>query len=234
MRNLKALGLALTAVFALSAVAASAAQATGQVTADGYPAILTGIQVETNILTINGGVRNVSCSEASLEKEITGAVTDVEGIKAVYGGCTGNGETTATVNMKSCTYTLAGKSITEANKTGKGTAKVNCSTAGDGIEIDIYGKGVAHEVSKALCRFKIPAQALGGEYEWHNTNIGTSTEDILLTLTGLTVPTVHTVFAVNKITCGTVTNETATAKYDGSITVTGENKNKEHTAVMIG
>ena len=46
-RNLKALGLTLIAVFAMSAVVASAAQAALKVTPAEYPAILTGEKFAT-------------------------------------------------------------------------------------------------------------------------------------------------------------------------------------------
>jgi hypothetical protein len=233
IRNFKALGLALVAVLAMSAVVASAAQATGKVTAtEGGAVVLKGEQVGANTLTV-GGVRTVSCSEAKLEKALAAGeqLTTVTNITAKYDSCTGNGETTATVNMTSCTYTL--ESTVNEGATGKGTAKIACSTAGDGIDVDIYEKGVAHETAKALCRYKIPAQTLGNQFVWHNRNVGTATEDIELTLSGLSVGTVNVVAAKSAIACGKATGGVATGSYSGTVTVKGF-AGEVQKKVMIG
>jgi len=164
-RNFKALGLALVAMLALGAVLASAASAL-TVTAAKYPAAIAGTQTNTN--TITNGVRATSCSEASLTGSIAKAA-EVLTITPIYGGCTGNGATTITINTNNCTYTLK-PTIAHAETTGTGTITVDCPE-GTRIVTDIWATGKKHTEPK-LCRLEVPAQGPLAGFEYHNTLAG--------------------------------------------------------------
>jgi len=164
-RNIKALGLTLVAMLALGAVIASAASAL-TVTAAKYTAAISATQ--TNVNTLSNGIRSVSCSEASLTGSIAKAEEVVE-ITPVYGGCTGNGNTTATVNANGCTYTLR-PTVAHTETTGTGTISVHCPE-GKRILIDIWATGKKHSEAK-LCRLEVGAQGPLSHGEYHNTLAG--------------------------------------------------------------
>jgi len=197
-RNARALGLALVAMLAMGAVLASAASAL-TVTAAKYPAAISATQTNTN--TLSNGIRTVSCSEASLTGEI-GAASETVQITPVYGGCTGNGGTTATVNANGCTYTLK-PTVEHSATTGTGTITVDCPE-GKRILVDIWATGKKHTEAK-LCRLEVGAQGplSGGEY--HNTANG-----ILLTINLTTVKVLRTE--------GTAANCGAAEKTEGTCT----------------
>jgi hypothetical protein len=208
-RNLKVLGLALAAVFALTAVAASAASA-HSITAGAYEANVSGVQTNTN--TLSNGVREVSCSTAKLTGALTAAAETIT-IIPEYEGCTGNAGTTATIDMNGCDYTLT------VTGTSTGTVTVMCPT-GKKIEVTIWASGKAHTEPR-LCTLAVEAQGplSGGTY----TNLsGTEGMQLKLALSTLDVKrtegTAANCGAENKTT-GTYNGEIhATAKHAGTAT----------------
>jgi hypothetical protein len=119
MRNLKALGLALVAVFAMSAVAASAAQAEHKFTSESTTTYLLGEQKTKNVFTTSGGT--VECTGAKFEGgPFSGTELKSVTIHPTYTGCTAFG-LNATVETTGCNYI-----IEAAGKEEMGTAKVEC------------------------------------------------------------------------------------------------------------
>src|SRR5262245_13917290 len=105
-RNLKVLGLAITAVLAMSAVWATSAQAADpelHCTSTTNTCTVTGNEINTHTFTVTGGeVRCRSKLTATLNAKTVSTVTNVA---ASYNACKAFG-LAATVNMEGCTYTL--------------------------------------------------------------------------------------------------------------------------------
>jgi hypothetical protein len=142
--KIKALGLALAAVFAMSAVAAQAASATPHtfVTDSGNPAYLTGTQEPApavNRLFFTGSGEEVECEAAHYES--TGTVANEAEevtVHPVYEECSSllapnPGE--VKVRTHSCHFTLTG--TTDGN--GHAEAHVANCPEGEEIEIEIEG-----------------------------------------------------------------------------------------------
>lgn len=232
IRNFKALGLAVMGVLALSAVAASGAQAelTKFTSSEGYPVTLSGENagVSSVALSIAGGVRTVSCGKVGLSKVLAAETATLEGLTAKYEECTGNGETTATIDMTGCTYTLATFNTRPSSGAGNATVSIACP-AGTAIDIRIYSKGKEHIEANELCRYRIPAQMLTGLLDWHNHNTGTTTEDLEFTTNFLVAQIVERVKGT-LVACGLGTTD---ATYSGNVTVTGS-ASGVHRKLMIG
>jgi hypothetical protein len=116
-RNLKALGLALGAVFALSAMAASSASAIDTFTGPAGNVPITGLSHD-NKFEITGSGTRVECTTAHFTSTVTSSSSNLT-VNATYTGrinetphdpqeCTISGGS-ATVHMKTCDYDLTGK-----------------------------------------------------------------------------------------------------------------------------
>lgn len=155
-RNLKALGLALVAVFAMSAVVASAASAQDKfTTANGNPAYLHGEQVgpiAENQFGINHTENLVHCENATFES--TGTVAngaEKAVVHPTYTGCTSPfGE--ATVDTTGCDYVLTGTTETHEKTETGGTetdATVNLECPGGEGVIKVTSAGCTMTMSPA-------------------------------------------------------------------------------------
>ena len=80
MRNARILGLALVAMLSISGVAAVSASG-DTLTAQGYPAVLTGVSEEGFKDTITTTAGSATCTETKYDGTITGAVTTGGAIK---------------------------------------------------------------------------------------------------------------------------------------------------------
>jgi hypothetical protein len=155
-RNLKALGLALVAVLALSAMAASAAQAEvekGTFTAGITPSkhttsTLHGKQIgepKDNFFEINKEeAGRVTCTNSgvSFTSILVGGTATKLTVAPTYTECLSTSLPT-TVNTNECDYTFTQPETIEGGKyTGK--ADLFCP-AGQKIEIDVYLEGKLHE-----------------------------------------------------------------------------------------
>src|SRR5215207_7709800 len=104
MRNIKILGLALVAMFSMSAVMAVSASA-DTLTSSGASSVLTGTAEPgfTDEFKTTAGI--VKCPDAKYDATITGNVTTAGSISATptYANCTGFGFP-ATIHHNSCTY----------------------------------------------------------------------------------------------------------------------------------
>ncbi len=153
--KLKALGLALVAVFAMSALVASAAQAVPQVTSQSSPLRLEGTGGgSTEALTSFGST--VSCTTIHYKSSLTATPSSTITLEMSYEGCTGFGGLLITVTMNGCTYVFH---LTEKVAAGHYRAHVDIvCPAGKEIEIHVYGSAAAHTAGTALCTVKIPPQ----------------------------------------------------------------------------
>ncbi|HST70742.1 MAG TPA: hypothetical protein VLI94_13935 [Solirubrobacterales bacterium] len=99
IRKFKALGLAMVAVLALSAIGVSTAQA--QFTASSYPATVTATsELGNDVITTEGG--SVEC-KSQFEGTLTEASNTLT-VTPTYTNCKAFGFTSATVNMNGCKY----------------------------------------------------------------------------------------------------------------------------------
>jgi len=148
-RKFKTLGLAFMAVFAMSAIVASAAQAKYDTLVTGSsPAILTGSAIENQIFTAAGV--EVSCTGVALGEEagantITTKTTEAT-VHPVYSGCSIPGLGSATVNTTACHYLFTG----ETNASNLAQVHIICS--GSGIKIE----------GPLGCTITVPSQTVTG------------------------------------------------------------------------
>jgi len=156
-RNLKALGLALVAVFAMSAMAASAAQAesTAYLTAGSAekPVTIEGVQTTANVFGRSG--RTVTCETANFAGgTVEGSVTELT-VVPEYANCHSvvlGTKFPATVTMNSCDYQFTGTKVGSAYTV---RSDLECSKDGDQVEIHVYSNA---EHTSVLCTIDIPEQ----------------------------------------------------------------------------
>jgi hypothetical protein len=183
IRNLKALGLALVAMFAFSAFVASAAQATGEgeITSAGgtYPLILS---AETNVsekFTAFG--KEVTCNENFYEASVGGASTEVT-IEAEYNVCHVPGPLgitlPATVTMNTCDIVLYHATTDLADPTGNSwnlTTEIGCEDPDDVIEIHVYANQSGHTNNTPICTITVTQQTVANGPTATNNANGTVT-----------------------------------------------------------
>jgi hypothetical protein len=200
-RNLKVLGLALAAVFAMSAVVASAASAQiqGFATSTG-PFTLsiseTGAKGSgSNALTAFES--KTECFGSTYVGHKVGSTTELiaSGSKEATITPTYNekecrafspGENEMTVETNGCDFVLHIGETTEKAGTYGLSTDVVCPT-GKLIHISVWALGAKHETSNRLCTLKVPPQA--GIKGPHLTNTAGSPDDIDITgtFTNITV-----------------------------------------------
>jgi hypothetical protein len=210
IRNLKVLGLALAAVFAMSAVVASAASAQlqGFATSTG-PFTITATETGakgsgSNALTAFGA--KVECFGSTYDGHNVLTVKETE--EGKVHGLISSGSTTATItptyNQKECRafnpeeneatvetngcdfVFHVGETTEEKAGTYGVTADVICP-AGKAIHVSVWALGAKHETSNRLCTIKVPEQK--GLKGAHLTNTAGTPDDIDITGTflGITV-----------------------------------------------
>jgi hypothetical protein len=225
IRNLKALGLSVVAVFAMTAIVASVAHAEpATIQAGSYTASVSGAQTNENVLS--NGIRSVTCANATLKGVLAAASTTIT-IEPAYSNCTGNGSTTATVNTNGCDYTLHVVTKT-ATDTGTGSVTVDCP-AGKSIQVDIWATGKLHSENK-LCRLEVPAQGPVSGIEWHDiTPAAPAKKTVLLTLNINTLRVLRT--EGTAVNCGAA--EKTNATYVGNIEASAKNGAEEAIDLFV-
>jgi hypothetical protein len=160
--KLKVLGLILVAIFAMSAVVASAAQA-GEfeseiagttVTGEQISGTVTGQALTSHEFKTTAGV--VKCTPALFHGELAAKLQANLKLTAAYGdttkatGCLIGGVPGPVIHMRTCFYELtAGNTIgADPNRIGAIT-HIKCTTPGDEIEV----------TAAANCKITIPAQS---------------------------------------------------------------------------
>ena len=163
MRNIKILGLALMAMFAMSSLAAATASA-DKFTAASYPAQLTGSKDGTfqdEFVTTSGVVK---CTTPTYKASIAEGSSSVTA-SAEYTGCTAFGFP-AIIHMNECTYkfNILGGSSTE------GDADLVCP-AGKEVTVTAIGAGTVK------CTIHVPGQAdIGGVVVYTTIGAGETQE----------------------------------------------------------
>jgi len=217
-RNLKALGTALVAVFAMTAVLASAAQAqTLKVTVNPSPAWLTGEVIEhpnigkTHTFTLTGG-QKLSCEEINFTATVKNGDTSITAVPE-YKQCKsviGTETHLVTVTMNDCDYLFHGGKTASPGSTTFIEVEVDLvCPEGKQVEIHVY-KGAASEAEE-LCTLKVAPFANNKGNETHNVGTG-STNDITITTTATEIETTRT----GSLLCGAASQK---ATYTGSTTV---------------
>jgi hypothetical protein len=234
IRNLKALGLALAAVFALSAVSASSAMAvtapSASFVAAEYPVSYTGTQDGANhAVTFNGGVGVVTCTSSHFDAIGTFAKsTTYVSLTPTYSGCnTVMGAdkvnpTTVTHNGCIYSYTVHEEVFGSMGDEWKGDLDLECPVGVSGIEIHIWDTEAKHENKEATkCTFLVKPQTIKGVVYRNETANG----DVTIEGKGM-------VFTIER-TGGTADDcgvGFQTAKYDGNITL--DPRNNEEKAIV--
>jgi hypothetical protein len=232
-RNLKALGLALVAVFAMGAVIASAAQAQqGTLTSTG-PVTLRGVNEagQVNALTAFGS--EVKCPNAlytghkyleTPHKFLTNGATTVT-ITPHYGtGCTGPLGVPATVDMNGCDYDFHILETTGGGDTYGIRAFITCPKDVH-ISITFFSSKANHEANKPFCHTVITENPLG-YLGLHVTDLTTGHLTVSGTIENITAHKVDGGFFCPE--------ETDTkAKLDLSINVEGRNEAGATTKISL-
>ena len=220
MRNLKVLGIAMAAVFAMSAVIASAASA-DQLTSESSPVTLTGAQIasENNKLT-SPEVGTISCETADYNATSVATPTRTITVTPVYTNCRVFGFLSHTpIHMNGCDYLLHVN--TAANDT-TGTADLVCP-AGATVT------ATAISVGTTKCTVHIAPQTNLAKIE--ATNIGSgATREIELHLEIENIAETHTKGSgLGACPAGSSTK----AVLEGTVKVTGETTSATPTHVGI-
>jgi hypothetical protein len=230
IRNLKVLGLALVAAFAMSAMAAASAQAVGHFTSDG-PVILKGTDEAGGENYFEyPGVGKVQCPGSSYVGERNGGgfienSPIVSTITPAYHNetCVGpNGTQKATITMNGCDYLVELGETTEGVKDEFGaTVEIVCP-ANKVIEIHVY---VGTTEAAQACLVKVGAQGGITGLDVANELAGEETLDTL-TITGKTT----NIKGSKSGACGT---DSKNLTYKATITVEGLNKAEEKTPIEV-
>ncbi len=215
-RNLKALGLALVAVFAMSAFIASAAQASPVVTTTNNGTTLKTKSIGVQKFIVNPGAENESKLECS---ELTGDATVNNGASSITLGeivyeedCTAHvGEQTlpVIVDMNGCHYTLHGGEAEGTHHFVNGLLDITGCT-GTGPTITIKNA----TTTATLCTYTVWATNNLSPITATNTTNASGADDIDVVANGVTVDTTKS----QGLLCPQATN--SHAFYYGEITVT--------------
>ncbi len=175
--------LAVIAVFAFSAIAASAAQAEYNLTPAKSPAWITAEQIAHqagNKFELTSRGTRYECSKVTYKGTVTGLnVTDAT-LTPSFEGCTANGELAMTVDVNGCTITLTG----HTNAAGEGELHLLCPE----------GKQVEFTIPAISCTLKVHEQTpTSGGFKYTNTEeVHPDDVDATASLVGITYERVGT------------------------------------------
>jgi hypothetical protein len=219
IRNLKALGLTAVAVFAMSAMVASAAQAApAELKSDGSSVTLKAAWGNDAFDAFNS---NVTCANGSLDS-VVAVPSSTFTVTPTYTNCKVGGVLPATVNFTSCDYLFHLGETTKEHE-APATTDVKCTKAGDTIDITVFASEAAHKENKPICHITVAEQlGLAGGKVNVDTGATSTADDITIsgTVAGIAAKQVR-----NSALCPVGTEESA-GKYTinaNKITVTGTN-----------
>lgn len=206
VRKLRALGLAVGALFAMSALVASAAQAEtpAQFNATSYPSILTVEAKATQTFTA-GTLPAITCEKVSGEATVSEETSTITGVNVEYTECEADlfGGTAATVNFNGCDYVFHAGTM-EGTSTSTGSADLVCP---EGKEVVINASG--------LCTVRIPGQTELGPITFHNEPAGEGTPEHWVRMS----PNVSGIASSHSGFCGSGSDAVGT--YTGDVAVKG-------------
>jgi hypothetical protein len=218
IRNLKALGLAVVAVFAMSALVASAAQAlvttkTEITPKDSKATEITGKQEaghEKTEFTLAG--RAYICGEAHFKSEISGNTTHAL-VTPKYENCESTPVLGVTfkveITINKCWYTFTGENTVVTGKYGV-SVHLECQNAGEEIVFHVKSAG------SEICTLTIKPQTVTGPYV---ENVAGTPDSIKLNWN-----TANFQGTVHGQLCGGINSETNkefTGEYHGVTTLKG-------------
>lgn len=172
-RNLKTFGALVAAVFAITAVAASAAQAEPMFNSEAEETNLTA--TNTNVHHFSNGTFDVTCETASFTGSQSGTTATEVTIHPSYSNChvvVFGFKLSATVNFTTCDYRF----------TADGEVHIVCGTEGDYIHVEAAG-----------CNITIPEQSIANAATYSNNG---SHVDVSSNATGIA-------YKQSGSTCGT-------------------------------
>jgi hypothetical protein len=198
IRNLKTLGILLAAVFALSALGASAASA-GSFTGGTSTGNLTGAQTTTHVFTTNAGT--VTCTTAHFVGTWKESPAASQTVTPKYETCKAFGFINVPIDVNACSYEFT------ANATGE--VHVKCA-AGKAIEITTPG-----------CTTSVGPQTISSNTYTNTTNPATGKMDVLIhtNIAGITYNECGTVRTNGTYTGTTTVTGTDTAGNAVDVTV---------------
>ena len=239
IRNLKALGLAMVAAFALSAVGATAAQATpDDIIVDAPGAVtVTGEELEIppdhkdHTFKLSSG-RGFTCEEVTFD----GTVEDGDNFITVtptYEKCFSNETQPTTVTHNGCLYNFHGGNLetpgTHAFKEGTVDLECNDPNKPKKIEVHVYASAHNHTTNIVLCTYEVLpfTNKLANTYE--NTTTPTP-DDVDVTTTAAEIGVKRV--AGSALVCGP---ENQTAVYTGATTLTAfsDTAHKNQVAISL-
>ncbi len=244
-RNLKALGLALAAVFAISALSAASAQAvpkfTGYETTAGNPHVHTIIEGTTSevepkpIEKFKAGAGTVECHNKYSGTDLTGdsstltiTVTEVKTPNTEGTHCNTNvpgiGNFKTDIEFTSCDYLFHVETkLKEDEYTGK--VDVKCTTPGDSIHIRI-----TNAAGGTKCLITVPEQTGLSHIVYHNRTDVKPT-DITVTATVEKIKNIQTEGGI--LGCGRANGTYEDATYNGHATIKGFNTEGKQIDVEV-
>jgi hypothetical protein len=237
-RNLKALGLALVAVFALGAVVASAASAqSGTLTSTG-PVTLIGTQTgETskNQWTAFGGTTDCPNAKYTGHKYNVTPHTFIPNdastitITPHYGTCVSSpGNLPTTIDMNDCDYVFHLEGTTPGVDTYTVKTTIECPI-GKHITDTIFATAAKHAENTPFCDLTVTENA-AGYLGLHATDTTNGKVDISGTITNLTI---HKQRLDESILCPKIAETTNEGKLALDITVEGKNEAGGSTSISL-
>jgi hypothetical protein len=208
--KLKISGLILISVLAMSAAAATAAQA-NEFTASEYPAEITGEQLIPYSFTI--GPNKVVCEATKITISQVAPLSLVTE-EPTFAKCA--------VGLKPATVTLNGCDFLASVN---GTKSIKC-TAPKVIQVHIYANAAAHAAKEDLCEINVAAQEGLGTTTYENK--AGSPEDIKATDNISSIA--YTIVKGTKANCGA----NGTATLSGEMTLKAKNSGGVSIGYMIG
>jgi hypothetical protein len=239
IRNLKALGLALVAVFALSAVVASAASAqvgtltsTGPVTLDG---VNTGVASANQLTAFEGTTQCPNVTYTGHKYNVTPHTFIPNDVSTVtitphYGLCSakiGAATFPATVNMNGCDYVFHLEGTTPGVDTYTVKATVVCPETKH-ITIEIFATAAKHTSKEAFCHITITENP-EGYLGLHATDTTNGKVDITGEIKGITA---HKERIGGSILCP-VKETTNAATLSQDVTIEGKNEAGGVTSISL-
>jgi hypothetical protein len=211
-RKFKAISLALVAVFALSAVAASSATATPpKFTAASYPAQGSGSQPAAAVHKFNADGFTTTCEVANFTTSVLAGPSSEITVTPEYDKCKTAG-VSSKVTLNGCAYIFT---MTTTNVPNLSTVTLECPEKQE-ITIDVGNPAAP------TCVIHVPPFK-----DAHHAKLENKHPNILATAT-VTVPLVH--LTDTTALCPFNGNTTSTALYEGSVELAG----KEGKTIDIG
>jgi hypothetical protein len=209
-RKIKALGLALVASLAMSAMVASAAQAQFFHSSVAHT-LASGSQVGNHVFTAGPGFGNITCTTANFHGTQSAQTVTSQTITATYSGCK-DSVAGRTVHVPAVNYTFT------APKTATGASEVHVL---NGFTFTITAGGGLGE-----CKVEIPAQTVSG-IVYHNLG-GTNGVTVTTSSTG-----VDSVTSGGFFNCGIANGPHTEGTYTGHTTMKGTNTEGKAVEVRV-